>query len=329
MAVIKEKKDLTKDQQGIRISAVSKITGIPTDTLRAWERRYHLVTPNRVGKASRAYSKEDVQKLTLIKKLVDHGHAISNLAAQSTDELNALLALHNPAASNAEILSRAVRIIVCGEVLASTFKHEKITDPRIDIQGLFSSAVAAGSALNKIDIDVLVLEYDSLHKDKVFEIVDIFRRSKAKYCFISYAFSNQLVIDQLEGQGFILCRAPLKSTGLIEMIMATMPVELESAEIENETIDLSKAPAKPDFSTENLVALASMDSALNCECPQHLADLILNLTRFEIYSADCENRSEDDAKLHHYLAQVAGHSRSILETALHKVVEAEGLKLDA
>ena len=32
---------------GYRIGAVAKLTGISTDTIRAWERRYGVVEPNR------------------------------------------------------------------------------------------------------------------------------------------------------------------------------------------------------------------------------------------------------------------------------------------
>ena len=63
-----------------RIGAVSRLTGVPADTLRVWERRYSVVTPYRAESGTRLYGPEDVGRLTLIKRLVDRGDAISSVA---------------------------------------------------------------------------------------------------------------------------------------------------------------------------------------------------------------------------------------------------------
>ena len=44
------------------IRAVSRLTGISVDTLRAWERRYEAVVPGR-GQRGRSYSDADVARL--------------------------------------------------------------------------------------------------------------------------------------------------------------------------------------------------------------------------------------------------------------------------
>ena len=64
-----------------------------------------------------------------------------------------------------------------------------------------------------------------------------------------------------------------------------------------------------------------------CECPSHLADLLLQVSYFEKYSSDCANRSAADAQLHAYLQQVAGTARMLFEKALEQVAIAEGLPL--
>lgn len=73
------------------IRAVSKLTGISIDTLRAWERRYHVVTPQR-DKRGRLYTEADVQRLRLLNAGVEKGHAIGRLAALSDEELQSLMA---------------------------------------------------------------------------------------------------------------------------------------------------------------------------------------------------------------------------------------------
>jgi DNA-binding transcriptional MerR regulator/methylmalonyl-CoA mutase cobalamin-binding subunit len=73
------------------IRAVSKLTGISLDTLRAWERRYHVVTPQRDDRG-RLYTEADVQRLRLLNAVVQKGHAIGRLAALNDQELQALMA---------------------------------------------------------------------------------------------------------------------------------------------------------------------------------------------------------------------------------------------
>jgi DNA-binding transcriptional MerR regulator/methylmalonyl-CoA mutase cobalamin-binding subunit len=62
---------------GYRIKTVARLTGIPRNTLLAWERRYQLVDPERSDNGYREYSDEDVDLLRAIKRLVDDGYKIS------------------------------------------------------------------------------------------------------------------------------------------------------------------------------------------------------------------------------------------------------------
>lgn len=65
-----------------RINVVSKKTGILPVTLRAWERRYHVLTPNREENTYRLYSDQDIEILRWLKAQVDGGVSISQAAAE-------------------------------------------------------------------------------------------------------------------------------------------------------------------------------------------------------------------------------------------------------
>ncbi len=73
------------------IRAVSKLTGISVDTLRAWERRYQVVAPQR-DRRGRLYTEADVERLRLLNAAVERGHAIGRVAALGDKELQALIA---------------------------------------------------------------------------------------------------------------------------------------------------------------------------------------------------------------------------------------------
>ncbi len=72
------------------ISAVSKLTGIPLDTLRAWERRYQAVTPKRSARG-RLYTEIQVQRLLLLRQAVESGHGIGQVARVRDKGLRELL----------------------------------------------------------------------------------------------------------------------------------------------------------------------------------------------------------------------------------------------
>jgi hypothetical protein len=76
-----------------------------------------------------------------------------------------------------------------------------------------------------------------------------------------------------------------------------------------------------------LADIAGLSSTIACECPRHVADLLMQLTHFEAYSAECANRSPADAALHAYLGSVAAASRARFEEALERVAVHEGLLL--
>ena len=72
------------------IAAVERDTGLSKDVLRMWERRYGFPTPARDGNGERCYPGDQVERLRLIKRLMDQGHRPGKLIMASTEELAAL-----------------------------------------------------------------------------------------------------------------------------------------------------------------------------------------------------------------------------------------------
>ncbi len=72
------------------IRAISELTGVPTTTLRAWERRYGLLQPSRTAKGHRLYSGEDIDLVKEIVILLKSNHTISEaIRIIRNPELNA------------------------------------------------------------------------------------------------------------------------------------------------------------------------------------------------------------------------------------------------
>jgi len=80
------------------IAAVERDVGLSKDVLRVWERRYGFPVPERGPSGERLYPAEQVERLRLIKRLMDQGHRPGRLLTSSVDELSALAVPHSKAA---------------------------------------------------------------------------------------------------------------------------------------------------------------------------------------------------------------------------------------
>jgi MerR family transcriptional regulator, light-induced transcriptional regulator len=74
----------------VSIAAVERDTGLSKDTLRVWERRYGFPQPVRDSFGERAYPLDQVEKLRVIKRLLDSGHRPGRIVNLSVDELQTI-----------------------------------------------------------------------------------------------------------------------------------------------------------------------------------------------------------------------------------------------
>lgn len=74
----------------LSIAAVERDTGLSKDTLRVWERRYGFPLPQRDASGERAYTLDQVEKLRLIKRLMEAGHRPGRIVALDIAELQLL-----------------------------------------------------------------------------------------------------------------------------------------------------------------------------------------------------------------------------------------------
>jgi DNA-binding transcriptional MerR regulator/methylmalonyl-CoA mutase cobalamin-binding subunit len=82
---------LNDDSAQYLISTVSKRSGVKSDLVRAWERRYQAVTPTRTTGGHRVYTDQDIARLKLLNQATSNGHSISQIAQFSLSDLKNLL----------------------------------------------------------------------------------------------------------------------------------------------------------------------------------------------------------------------------------------------
>lgn len=79
------------DTKTLSISAVAEKTGLSTHVIRAWERRYGAVSPDRSDGNQRLYSDDDVRRLRLLRNAVAAGHSLQEIAARDAAYLARLM----------------------------------------------------------------------------------------------------------------------------------------------------------------------------------------------------------------------------------------------
>lgn len=73
------------------IQAVERETGVSKELLRMWERRYHFPTPARDRQGDRIYTQEQINKLRLLRRLIDAGFRPGKIIGMSINDLENLL----------------------------------------------------------------------------------------------------------------------------------------------------------------------------------------------------------------------------------------------
>jgi methanogenic corrinoid protein MtbC1 len=74
------------------IRVVSIRTGLSPHVIRAWERRYKAIVPQRTGTNRRLYSDEEIHRLQLLRRATLAGHGIGQIAGLSDEDLEKIVA---------------------------------------------------------------------------------------------------------------------------------------------------------------------------------------------------------------------------------------------
>ena len=316
-----------KGANGYRIGAVSRLTGVPADTLRVWERRYEVTTPVRTASGTRLYAPEDVARLTLIKRLVERGDAISRVAALSLDELRERLRGQGLAGGE-DATGLPCRVVAMGGLLADRLGQAASRADGVEVVGVFREhrAMAEGAAC--LSPDVVILEYPTLHAEQVQEIGTLLAQAGAQRAVVVYNFASRSTLARLNSRRIIPWRAPADPLELRRWCAGASggAAPVAAAPSDGLEVDVSRPIPERRFDDETLARIMAMSTTVRCECPHHLADLIADLLAFEAYSRECESRNAEDAALHAYLHATTAHCRSLIEAALARVIAAEGIQ---
>ncbi|MBS3996850.1 MAG: MerR family transcriptional regulator [Hydrogenophaga sp.] len=342
-------------QPGFRSGAVARMASMPVSTLRIWEQRYRAVEPCTTPSGHRLYSTADLERVTLMRRLTRHGHAIGSLAGWTTDQLREAAQTLTPA-QNLHLQGQrqprdALRVVVVGQAMALRLERlqlrQVLTRPLV-LVGVYETLAAATQAGHDRPatpspvrtIDLMLVQLPDLPVVTAARLLDAQRSWQARTVAVSYRFTHAQVRKAFLSAGVELVREHGDDEALATWLDGlslspddaardhgrdaqgvAMPAWSSDA---CQLLQSSTLPA-PRYDDTALTALAGMSSRVACECPRHVAELLMQIGSFERYSAGCAHLRPGDAALHAQLQQVAGVARVLLETALQRLAQAEGL----
>src|SRR5690349_20215207 len=85
------------------IKELEQLSGIKAHTIRIWEKRHNIISPQRTTTNIRYYSDEDLKKIINVSMLNTQGLRISKIAKMSAEEINSLILEKSEAKTDASI----------------------------------------------------------------------------------------------------------------------------------------------------------------------------------------------------------------------------------
>jgi hypothetical protein len=264
-----------------------------------------------------------VERLALVKRLVDSGHAIGGLAALSDAQLAQMISdasgLRGAAPPRHPTKATAIRVGLVGFGAANRPLMLSLQAAAVEI--VFTAPVLEGVGhLPEETLDVLFVEVSSLTAEQSARLVALQKALLPNETLLFYRHAPSALIRGLMRKGIEATRRPISADG-VEQVCASVLRRLMAAQADGHASMASNACLSEDV----LNRLLDVKSDLYCECPQQLAHLLLGVVAFERYSAECASRDGLDALIHIQLQRVAAESRGLLDQALRRLLAAEGI----
>lgn len=322
-----------------RSAAAARLVQMPVATLRIWEQRYQAVRPRTAPSGHRLYTQADLERLQLLRALTQQGHAIGSLAPLGLEALQDLAGSLPPRAAagtpSLPAVGAPLRLVVVGPALAARLARPAVArqlGAPVRLLAVHESLTEAARSALAGPCDLLVWHTPSLLPETPAELRAAQSALRARSVAAVYRFGSAAATAALASDRILLLREPPddESLGAWLAPLQMHPSAAPAAPQPVPSVDTAPAPALPParrYDDAQLTAIAGMSSTLACECPRHIAELLMLLSSFEAYSGSCQHRNPEDAALHAGLQQVAARSRALFEEALEQVARHEGLTL--
>jgi len=292
-----------------------------------------VIGPRTSEGGQRLYTASDIRRLTMIKQLVDMGYAIGTVAELDTTEITAMRATtwslrESRAVQTQNVGAREIGVALVGAILGAEQFAKALSSGALTVVGRCADLAKAVSALEEVRADIVIIELQMMRETDLDRVAAIKATCKAGSAIVLYRFASGALVRRMRLAGHAVARATSDPAEVEAICLYFLPQALPDGSDIPRFLEFAQ-PRPPRFEEEFLAELAATTRTIECECPNHLVELVLNLGGFERYSAECASRSPADVVMHLELQRAAGLARSIMEQALERVAIAEGIELPA
>jgi hypothetical protein len=205
--------------------------------------------------------------------------------------------------------------------------------------------------------DVLALDFLELNGVETGVVPALLESSGARHAIVTYRFARRGVLQQYPAGKVRLLQGPISLSllrahvhlAVLDSMLQPVPGKVTGAQAAAQaagpgasatalqlgapgsgtlaTVTVPATPKAPLYSPEKLGKLLEVSSAVQCECPNHLSQLVSSLQAFEEYSKHCENRNDADRQVHALLYKYTAAARAVMEEALTELVKHENIQL--
>ena len=315
-----------------RIATVSHLTGIPVQTLRVWEARHAVVQPTRSASNVRLYRRADIDRLSLIKAAVDAGQAISTVAALTDRQIKARFkdAPISAIATAAKARKAGCKVLVVGSALASVLKTAWKARSDVRVQASLPTLAELDANLEPDtesgslpSVDAVIVDTPVLRNDLPAALRLLRAATRAPVVIVVYGFGSRQLLSRLDNANVIALAAPADPAQIARICQLGLAIDPTPPAAFSQMLMHSATARRYDEAF--LQQLSQMPSKVQCECPNHLADLLNKLNAFERYSLECESTNVKDAAMHAMMYSASGHCREFLEEVLRRLMAHEGI----
>lgn len=222
--MIHQPESLKIDNELVPIREISRLTGVNTVTLRAWERRYGLLIPQRTSKGHRLYSRADIDRVKSIQVWLGRGLAISKVKALLVSQT--LEPCEQPVDSNWLLLSQQIHVAINGfkrkplhrliEDVLSLYPAVMVADYLFslvlhDLQGDEPGMTARRAFFVNLAMEVILEAQAQQRKAATGEQILLLSATESNNSLLAQLFSYSLLINQYQTEylGYLTLREAL------------------------------------------------------------------------------------------------------------------------
>ncbi|MBC8119492.1 MAG: MerR family transcriptional regulator, partial [Burkholderiaceae bacterium] len=202
-----------------RSGVAARLSGVPVDTLRIWERRYSVIGPRLSAGRQRLYSMVDIRRLALIKQLVDMGHPIGTIASLGADELLAMqaatrsLAVTQPGIAGQKDRSE-IKVALVGPLLAGEHFGKALATSALKVTGRSADPANAVLDLKDVIADIAIIDLPTMRDADLGHVAAIKSACRAASAIVLYRFATSAMVRRMRMAGHSMARSTSDATEL-------------------------------------------------------------------------------------------------------------------